>query len=126
MSRSLEEQLAALERQQKALAERKKTLQKRASEAERKARTRRLIQEGGALEAALAAAGLTDLTPDDLPILTKYYTQYAGAIKARILQDRARRTAATQQAAPAPAQQTTQQGLPDDFWDQSKSQSPFV
>lgn len=112
MSRSLEEQLASLEKQQKALAARKKALEKKASEAERKARTRRLIQEGGALEAALSQVGLADLTPDDLPALTKYYTQYAGAIKARIVQDRARRTAApTQQAAPAPTQE-----LPDNFF----------
>ena len=53
MTKSYDERIAALQKMQAQLREQEKKLKARQSEAERKARTRRLIQIGGAVESVL-------------------------------------------------------------------------
>ena len=53
MNKSYEERIAALQKRQDELKEQTKDLQRRAKEAERKKRTRRLIEIGGIVESVL-------------------------------------------------------------------------
>lgn len=53
MAKTYDEKIAELQRKQAQLREQEKKLKARQSEAERKARTRRLIQIGGAVESVL-------------------------------------------------------------------------
>lgn len=70
-STSIEERIAKLQERQKQLKEREKQLQARRSNEERKKRTKRLIEIGGAVESVLGRP----IEKDELPKLINFLKQ---------------------------------------------------
>ncbi len=69
--RSIEERIAELQKRQEQLKAKKKALKAKQAQAERKARTKRLIEIGGAVESVLGYP----ITKDDLPKLIVFLKQ---------------------------------------------------
>ena len=66
--KTIEEQIQALEEKEKVLKARKQRLQAKEREQERKARTHRLIEVGGAVESVLGRP----ITKEELPMLIAF------------------------------------------------------
>lgn len=71
VKKSIEERLAELDKKEKQIKERKKALLARERQAERKARTKRLIEIGGAVESVLGRP----IEKKDLPKLIAFLKQ---------------------------------------------------
>lgn len=69
--RSIDERIAELQAKQKQLKEQEKRLKAKQSEAERKKRTKRLIEIGGAVESVLGRP----IESEDLPKLVAFLQQ---------------------------------------------------
>lgn len=69
--RSIDEKIADLQKRQEQLKAKEKALRAKKSQEERKARTKRLIEVGGAVESVLGSP----ITKEDLPKLIAFLTQ---------------------------------------------------
>lgn len=69
--RSIEERIAELQKRQEQLKAKEKALKAKQAQAERKARTKRLIEIGGAVESVLGRA----IEKDELPKLIAFLKQ---------------------------------------------------